>query len=143
MTGAAERRCATALSYTLHAYCMCLSVSFGKQANITMARLFTMSMRFVDRRNHLSLSGERLSTNRWLLNIASLTAPLRRSPSPSGSGGSFFHAVDQSPTPRLLHAPRPAQCPQRPEFRPAARELQACRKDTGVSVRLRYSGNQR
>ena len=82
------------------------------------------------RRAHLPLSGERLSTNRWLVNIASLTAPLRCSPSRSRSGGSFFHAVDQSPTPRLLYAPLPAQCPQRPEFRPAARELQAYRKDT-------------
>jgi hypothetical protein len=130
MTGTAERRCATALSYTLYAYCMCLSTRVGKHANITMARSFTMSVRRMGRGDHLSLSGERLSTNLWLLNIASLTVPLRCSPSRSRSGGSFFHAAAQSPTPRLLHAPRPAQCPQRPEFRTAARELQACRKDT-------------
>jgi len=116
MTGTAERLCATALTYTLYAYGMCLSTRVGKQANVTMARLFTMSVRLVGRRDHLSLSGERVSTNRWLLNIASLTAPLRRSPSLSRSGGSFFHAVDQSPTPRLLCAPLPGQCPLAPRI---------------------------
>jgi hypothetical protein len=70
------------------------------------------------------------TANRWLLKIDSLTATLRCSPSRSRSGSSYFHAVDQSPTPRLLYAPLPAQCSQHPEFRPVARELQACRKDT-------------